>query len=91
MNESIKDLLKRLEGITMDLHRSAANLDKIVQDMKITLENERSAEFCEHYIGVMADNRATYHEYACWDLKSKELKIWELLLEEAHKLKDEEL
>ena len=91
MNETMKDLIKRLEEITMALHRSAGNLDKIVQDMKVTLECERSAEFCEHYVGVIADNRAMYLNHCFKDLEKKEQRVWQMFLEEANKLKNEEI
>jgi hypothetical protein len=79
MNEEIKNLIEELEGIVKALHRSAANLDDIIEEIKLVGLTE-SETYLKQYIEIEADMRKTTKKYAGYaELDELEDDIWEKL------------
>lgn len=80
MNENIKKSIEELEAIVKALQRSAANLDDIIEKIKLVGLTE-GEEYLKGYIRVEKNFRMAAKKYAgYYELDEMEDDIWERLL-----------
>lgn len=79
MDENTKKLLEDLKKIVSDLHRSAGQLDDILQDIEIVSEGINDPEYMRAYILTHANYRKDAILVRFKDLEKKERSIWEEL------------
>ena len=80
MNENIKKSIEELEAMVKALHRSAANLDDIIEKIKVVGLTE-GEEYLKEYIRVEKNFRMATKKYAGYaELDEMEDDIWERLI-----------
>jgi hypothetical protein len=82
MDTNIKDLIEELKGVVLDLHRSAGNLDQLIQTIEI---EEGAPSNKEEYLKMYIRSQGLYREdfkkaRGYNELDEKEKIIWKKLI-----------
>jgi len=78
--EKIKEILKELEGMVLELHRSAGQLDQVVRDINVGLSENDNVEYCNAIYRAMGKYRLDYKN-CIGNLNEKEDEIWQRIYE----------
>lgn len=80
MDENTKELIENLKQIVSELHRSAGQLDNIIQQIElefVSRDDEIDAEYVRLYLATQRNYRKDTIRVRFKDLEKKELSIWE--------------
>ena len=82
MNENTKTFIEELKKVVLDLHRSAGQLDEIIQSIETEMENNDSDKnYMDMYISHMLRYRLDAKDSKGYNqLETRELAIWDQLI-----------
>lgn len=81
MNEKAKEQIEKMKELVMQLHRSAGNLDQMIQDIEKEMYDISNADYLIHYIKAKQLWRTDIMRYHGFDNFAKdEEKIWKELI-----------
>lgn len=77
---NVKENIEKLKVIVLDLYRSAANLDNVIQDIEL-IEGDVSENELTCYLRAKHDYREDFKKYKFGiDLDKREEEIWNELI-----------
>ena len=80
MNERVEILLEELEELVLEIHRSAADLDYIIQSIRS--EEDSDEEYFNMYVQAARELRTNNKRERFGNVDKSEELIWEEILEE---------
>lgn len=76
-----KELLEKLKQVRLELFRSAANLDMVIQSIELELSGNSDEDYKRMYIGVEREFRDKRARANGWDeLYKLEQGVWQQLI-----------
>ena len=89
MNENITQMIEELEMVVRFLHRSAADLDNAIEQIKLMRETEKE-EYLIYCIRSVAKHRDARKKYQGYDeLDEVETDIWNRLIADTSVINEE--
>lgn len=81
MNEKAKEQIEKMKDLVMQLHRSAGNLDQMIQDIETDMNGVSNVDYLIHYIKAKQLWRTEIKRHCGFDNFAKdEAKIWNNLI-----------
>lgn len=81
MNDNAKKQIEELKKIVLELHRSAGDLDAMVQCMEAELESQRNVTYNEMYVKTNMTYRETLKQAKYNNLEERENLAWNALFD----------
>lgn len=83
MNENFKQSLSELKDIVLSLHRSAGNLDSLIQSIEVEIWNQDNLDLDDlRYVVInLYDCRKSRKKFEFANLDREEQEIWKKLIE----------
>lgn len=82
MTDKAREAIKELEEIRLELFRCAANLDDIIDNVKLVIDDPQGAEFVKMYVVSFVRHREDLVKHNLWnELQKSENEAWSKLLD----------
>ena len=90
MDERTRTLLDELKDVVLELHRSAGQLDSVIQNIESELHSSSDRDYLDALISQMLRYRIDVKNYREYNkLDTRELSIWNQLIESRLRQREE--